>query len=154
MTSTFMTHLLETGELDKHIYSTLQPSYARRYYSMMEAIEHHLLPLGVTLPQSDRAVVGGYFLWFALPAPLLADDVARRAKEEENVIIGQGALFAVAGDERIKDLERQVRISFSWEEEENLRKGIERLAAVIGRMLADPSNRNSATSGFANGHFS
>ncbi|KAL8731245.1 MAG: hypothetical protein Q9181_004359 [Wetmoreana brouardii] len=134
MTSTFMAYLLETGELENHIYTTLQPSYARRYYSMIAAIEHHLVPLGVRLPQSDRAVVGGYFIWFALPEPLLADDVARRANDEENVIIGQGSIFAVAGDERNKDLERQVRVCFSWEEEENLSEGIERLAAVISRL--------------------
>ncbi|KAI4141237.1 MAG: hypothetical protein L6R39_005450 [Caloplaca ligustica] len=135
MTSTFMTHLLQTGELNKHIFTTLQPAYARRYYGMMEAIEHHLLPLGVTLPQSNRDVVGGYFLWFALPKPLLADEVARVTKEEENLIIGQGSLFAVYGDERTEDLERQVRVCFSWEEENNIPEGIERLARVISRML-------------------
>ncbi|KAI4249361.1 MAG: hypothetical protein LQ352_005682 [Teloschistes flavicans] len=135
MTSTFMTHLLTTGELDHHIYTTLQPSYARRYYSMMEAIAQHLLPLGVTLPQGDREVVGGYFLWFALPEPLLADDVGRHAREEENVMIGEGGLFAVAGDEGSKDLERQVRVCFSWEEEEKLSEGVARLARVINRML-------------------
>lgn len=102
---------------------------------MMEAIEHHLLPLGVTLPQSNRDVVGGYFLWFALPKPLLADEVARVTKEEENLIIGQGSLFAVYGDERTEDLERQVRVCFSWEEENNIPEGIERLARVISRML-------------------
>ncbi|KAL8705409.1 MAG: hypothetical protein Q9201_001481 [Fulgogasparrea decipioides] len=138
MTSTFMSYLLETGELDNHICATLQPSYARRYYSMIAAIERHLVPLGVTLPRSNRAVVGGYFLWFALPEPLLADDIARRAKEEENVIIGQGSIFAVAGDKRMKDLERQVRVCFSWEEEGNLAEGIERLAAVISRVIAHP----------------
>ncbi|KAI4103738.1 MAG: hypothetical protein L6R37_003666 [Teloschistes peruensis] len=140
MTSTFITHLLDTGELDHHIYTTLQPSYARRYYSMMEAIEQHLLPLGVTLPQGDREVVGGYFVWFALPEPLLVNDVGRHAREEENLIIGEGPLFAVAGDERTKDLERQVRVCFSWEEEEKLAEGIARLAAVIDRMLTGLSN--------------
>lgn len=102
---------------------------------MMEAIKRHLLPLGVTLPQSDRDVVGGYFLWFALPRPLLAEDIARVAKEEENLVIGQGSLFAVYGDERTDDLERQIRVCFSWEEEDRLAQGIERLASVIRRML-------------------
>lgn len=70
---------------------------------MMEAIERYLLPLRVSLPQNDRTIVGGYFLWLALPKPLLADEVARRAKEEENLIVGQGSLFAVYGDERTQD---------------------------------------------------
>ncbi|KAL9581291.1 MAG: hypothetical protein Q9212_003983 [Teloschistes hypoglaucus] len=139
MTSTFMTHLLDTGELDRHIYTTLQPCYARRYYSLMEAIEQHLLPLGVTLPQGDREVVGGYFVWIALPEPLLANDVAQQAREGENLIIGEGPLFAVAGDERSKDLERQVRVCFSWEEEEKLAEGIARLATVIDGMQTELS---------------
>ncbi|KAL8756252.1 MAG: hypothetical protein Q9184_004568 [Pyrenodesmia sp. 2 TL-2023] len=149
MTSTFMTELLRSGELDNHIFTTLQPAYARRYYSMMEAIERYLLPLGVTLPQSDRTVVGGYFLWFALPKPLLADDVARVAKEEENLIIGQGSLFAVYGDERTKELERQVRVCFSWEEEGNIVQGIERLGNVIKLMFNDWTSISSDDSSTA-----
>lgn len=137
MTSTFMTQLLSSGELEKHIYNTLQPAYARRYNSMNSAIERHLLPLGVTLPQSDRDVVGGYFLWLELPKPLVAEAVAQGAKDEENLIIGQGPLFAVYGDER-NDLERQVRLCFSWEAEDNLSEGIQRLATVIRKMLRDP----------------
>ncbi|KAL8671278.1 MAG: hypothetical protein Q9168_004218 [Polycauliona sp. 1 TL-2023] len=128
--STFMTQLLSSGALENHIYTTLQPSYARRYNNIMSAITRYLLPLDVRLPQSDRDVVGGYFLYLELPKSLVADTVAQRAKADENLIIGQGPLFAVYGDER-KDLERQVRVCFSWESEENLNEGIERLATVI-----------------------
>ncbi|KAI4277462.1 MAG: hypothetical protein LQ337_001735, partial [Flavoplaca oasis] len=135
--STFITQLLSSGELEKHIYTTLQPAYARRYKSMMTAIERYLLPLEVALPQMDRDVVGGYFLWLELPKPLNADAVAQRAKAEENLTIGQGPLFAVYGDE-MKDLERQVRVCFSWEAEENLSEGIQRLATVIRKMLRHP----------------
>lgn len=141
-----MTELLRSGEMENHIFTTLQPAYARRYYSMMEAIERYLLPLGVTLPQSDRTVVGGYFLWVALPKPLLADDVARVAKEEENLIIGQGLLFVVYGDERTEDLERQVRVCFSWEEEGNIAQGIERLGKVIKRMLNGSTSSSNGDS--------
>ncbi len=141
-----MTDLLQTGELDNHIFTTLQPAYAQRYYNMVEAIERYLLPLGVTLPQIDRTVVGGYFLWFALPKPLLADEAAQLAREEENLIIGQGSLFAVYGDERTEDLERQVRVCFSWEEEGNIAQGIERIGRVINRMLnGQSSNTNGGT---------
>ncbi|KAL8716669.1 MAG: hypothetical protein Q9225_006024 [Loekoesia sp. 1 TL-2023] len=143
MTSTFMTYLIETGDLEAHICTTLQPAYARRYYHMMEAIERYLLPLGVSLPQSYRTVVGGYFLWLAVPRPLLAEEVARRAKEEENLIVGQGSLFAVYGDERTQDLERQIRVCFSWEEEVRLGEGIERLARVIRQMHSDPTTPSS-----------
>ncbi|KAL9627223.1 MAG: hypothetical protein Q9204_006721 [Flavoplaca sp. TL-2023a] len=142
--STFITQLLSSGELEKHIYTTLQPAYARRYKSMMTAIERYLLPLEVALPQMDRDVVGGYFLWLELPEPLNADAVAQRAKAEEHLIIGQGPLFAVYGDER-KDLEQQVRVCFSWEAEENLSEGIQRLATVIRKMLRDPVSSSDST---------
>ncbi|KAL8780970.1 MAG: hypothetical protein Q9213_006221 [Squamulea squamosa] len=140
MTSTFMTQMLDSGELEKHIYTTLQPAYARRYHDMMSAINRYLLPLDVSLPQSNRDVVGGYFLWLSLPQPLTAEAVAQRAKTEENLIIGQGSLFAVYGDERKKDLERQIRVCFSWEAEGNLGEGIQRLASVIRRMLREPNS--------------
>ncbi|KAF1986773.1 PLP-dependent transferase [Aulographum hederae CBS 113979] len=57
-TSTHISHLLETGQLQSYITDTLRPAYASRYRRMMAAIEKHLLPLGVRLPQSDRDIVG------------------------------------------------------------------------------------------------
>lgn len=103
---------------------------------MISAITTHLIPLGVTLPQTAREVVGGYFIWFSLPEPLLADDVAKRAKEDENLIVAQASLFAVYGDARKGELEREIRVCFSWEEEDRLAEGIERLAGVIRGMQA------------------
>ena len=132
-----MSNLIESGTLQSHIFQTLQPAYARRYQSMISAIEKHLLPLGVTLPQRSRDVVGGYFIWLSLPAPLQAEEVAGRAREEENLIIAPGSIFAVYGDEKAVDLERKVRVCFSWENESMLAEGIQRLARVIGAMLRE-----------------
>lgn len=53
-----MSNLLESGELQHHIVRTLQPAYARRYYSLMSAINKYLVPLGVELPQVDREHMG------------------------------------------------------------------------------------------------
>lgn len=100
-------------------------------------MQEHLVPLGVTLPQTDRDVMGGYFLWFSLPSPLKADELALRAREEENVIIAPGPIFGVYGDTTIVDLGRKVRICFSWEEEDRLVEGVERLQRVIRRMLME-----------------
>lgn len=57
---------------------------------MVAAIHEHLLPLGVQLPQTDREVVGGYFIWLTLPQPLKGAIVAQMAKDEENVVVAQG----------------------------------------------------------------
>lgn len=62
---------------------------------MIAVIKEELIPLGVRLPQMDRKVVGGYFIWLSLPPPLKGAEVARRAKEEENLIVIQGEMFEV-----------------------------------------------------------
>ena len=48
--------------LDKHLEQVLKPVYARRYHSMLEAVKQYLLPLGLTLPQPNAEVVGGYYI--------------------------------------------------------------------------------------------
>jgi DNA-binding transcriptional MocR family regulator len=71
------------------VYNTLQPTYCKRYRKMIEVIVQELIPLGVSLPQTDRDVVGGYFIWLTLPKPLKGGVLAQRAKEEENVVVAQ-----------------------------------------------------------------
>ncbi|KAL6720369.1 Valine--pyruvate aminotransferase [Lecanora helva] len=131
LTATFMSGLLESGDLQHHVFQTLQPSYARRYKTIMSAVEQNLTPLGVTLPQASRIIIGGYFIWLTLPAPLYAEEVAIVAKRDQNLIIAPGPMFAVYGDETAIDLRRKVRLCFSWEEEHRLAEGIQRLGQVI-----------------------
>jgi len=131
--------MLESGDLQQHIFQTLQPSYSRRYQSMISSIEQHLLPRGVTLPQTNREVIGGYFIWFTLPTPLEAEKVAMIAKRDQNLIIAPGSIFGVYGDEGAVDLSRKVRVCFSWEDEHRLAEGIERVGQVIARMQRNRS---------------
>lgn len=135
-----MSKLLESGDLQHHIYKNLQPTYARRFQILLSAMQRHLVPLGVTLPQTHRDVMGGYFVWLSLPSPLKADNLALRAREEENVIIASGPLFGVFGDTAVVDLDAKVRICFSWEEEDRLVEGVERLERVIRQMLMEVRN--------------
>lgn len=132
-----MCQLLQSNDLQHHIFQTLQPTYARRYLNMMSAIEKYLLPLGCTLPQSNRDVIGGYFIWLSLPEPLRAEDVVALAKNEHNLNIAPGSIFAVWGDEDVVDLDRNIRLSFSWEDEDKLAEGIERLGETVRRLMKD-----------------
>lgn len=100
----------------------------------MAAINKWLVPLGVELPQMDREVVGGYFVWLTLPRPLKGALVAERAKEDENLIVAQGEMFEVPGDTEHAHFERDLRICFAWEDEAMLAEGIERLGSVIRAM--------------------
>lgn len=137
LAATFMASMLESGDLQRHIFHTLQPTYARRYRTMMSAIDKYLIPLGVALPQSGRDVVGGYFIWLSLPKSLQAEAVVSNAKEDEDLDVAPGAMSAVWGDEGAVNLGRNVRLSFSWEEEEKLGEGVLRLSKVIQRMLEE-----------------
>lgn len=46
LTSTFIAHMLESGQLQKHIFDVLLPDYASRFRRMIGAIERMLHPLG------------------------------------------------------------------------------------------------------------
>ncbi|RMZ68613.1 aminotransferase [Pyrenophora seminiperda CCB06] len=142
---------LETGELQRYVYDTLQPTYGRRYRIMVEAIRKHLIPLGVHMPQSDRKVVGGYFIWLTLPLPLEGAAVAQRAKEDVNLAVAQGKMFEVPGDNEYTGtcFGNDVRVCFAWEEEEMLAEGIERLATIISRMLDEEATGGKAKQGAA-----
>lgn len=144
LTATFMSKLLESGDLQQHIFHTLQPCYARRYRRMISAIEQYLLPLGVELPQTSRKVIGGYFIWLTLPTPLDAEEVATYAKRDENLVVAPGSIFGVYGDAKAVDLRRKVRVCFSWEEEDKLAEGIQRLGQGIADIQRNMSQTNSS----------
>ena len=66
-----------------------------------------------------------------------ASHLAEKAKKEENLLISEGSIFGVEGDETLnsgceRDLEGFIRICFAWEEEHLLEEGVKRLARLIG----------------------
>lgn len=99
----------------------------------MKAIDEHLIPLGVTLPQADRGFVGGYFLWLSLPPNIKGAAVAKTALAKERLIVANGELFEVPGDNKDVRFDHHIRVSFAWEAEENLAEGIRRLGNVISK---------------------
>ena len=131
-----MSSLIESGDLQRHIIDTLAPGYARRYEQIMSAVEKYLLPLGITLPQTNRDIIGGFFIWVSLPEPLDADEIASRCREE-NVIVAQGSLFAVYGNTDVVDLTKGIRLCFAWEDEELLVDGVRKIGLVVQRKLEE-----------------
>ncbi len=140
-----MADMLESGDLQQRILHTLQPAYKRRYRKMMASIERYLIPLGVTLPQADRDVVGGYFLWLSLPRPLQGTHVARRALKEENLIVAQGELFEVPGENDHARFSHEVRLCFAYEDEAELAEGVKRLSHAIVRMQRGEAENDEST---------
>jgi DNA-binding transcriptional MocR family regulator len=138
LVASFISDMLATGTLQKLILQELQPAYAERYYRIMSAIKQHLIPLGLTMPQPDNQVAGGYFLWLTLPPPLDATLIWRRALEEEYLTIISGPKFKVDGDEDNEStkFDRDFRLCFAWAELDSLEEGIVRLARVIKSELS------------------
>jgi len=132
-TATIITEMLKSGDLMQHIENVLCPAYKTRHHIIQQAIEKHLVPLGVTLGDvsvEGKDVFGGYFIWINLPENISAKLVAERAREEENLIVAPGHLFEVSNDPRIK-FASSIRLCFSYEEELDLQEGVERLAKAV-----------------------
>jgi len=141
LTSTYIHELVHKGTLQKYIEETLRPAYASRYKTLMSAVEKHLLPLGFTIPQPDRSIIGGYFAWIFLPDSLKADALASRCKVEANVVIAPGKMFEVPGDESLK-FEKSVRLCWAYEDEWKLEEGVKRLGEVAKKMLEASDHEN------------
>jgi DNA-binding transcriptional MocR family regulator len=84
-------------------------------------------------------VYGGYFVWLTLPEGVDAAVVAERAKVEEELVVAPGRIFEVAGDEAAARFPRNLRLSFSWADEEDIVEGVERLGRVVRGVLAGES---------------
>jgi DNA-binding transcriptional MocR family regulator len=65
-----------------------------------------------------------------------AEGLATRCREEEDVIIAAGKIFEVPGDDRVK-FEGNLRLCWSWEEDERLEEGVRRVGVVARRMLEE-----------------
>ena len=106
---------------------------------MLEVIQEELLPLGVTMPQTDRNVAGGYFIWLTLPHGLSAEALAKRTQIEENLVIAPGPLFKIQGDDANKGMgfESDLRLCFSYLEESLVTEGVHRLAKVLRKVLRE-----------------
>ncbi|KFY28994.1 hypothetical protein V493_02590 [Pseudogymnoascus sp. VKM F-4281 (FW-2241)] len=113
LVATFISQILENGSLQNHIAEKLIPGYQRRWTTMMNSIERTLVPLGVQVSRASlegKDVFGGYFIWLHLPDGVTAKLTAAVAKEEENLIVSEGELFEVSGDESAVKLGQWLRI--------------------------------------------
>ena len=152
LTSTYITTLLTSGDLTKHINNTLRPGYAKRYRALHAAITEHLIPLGFRLPQTERQIFGGYFVWLALPPKTSANALAKRCREEAGVIVAPGPIFEVPTAENHEDatidhepvhFDGFVRLCFAWEEEDRLAEGVKRISEVALEMVAEGGKEGS-----------
>jgi 2-aminoadipate transaminase len=113
-----------SGTLLEHI-AHLRPLYKQRRDVMLAALEEHM-PEGTTwtVPQ------GGFFIWMTLPEGLTCTALAPIA-QERGVGIGQGTFFYANGGGDDK-----VRLSYSFNDDEEIRMGIRIVAEILHEQLA------------------
>ncbi|KAK1141878.1 Valine--pyruvate aminotransferase [Aspergillus melleus] len=133
--STFINQIVQDGSLATHIDKALIPACTRRFDAIMSAINHHLVPLGVSFqPDGESMPAGGYFVWLTLPGSLSSSKVCDQAKRV-NLTLGNGTVFAVPGNDIPDLLHRQLRLCYMWVDEGDIVDGIVRLAEVIQSVL-------------------
>ena len=135
--SVLIEHVLRTGRLREHIHELLIPTYQVRSEVMRKAVNQVLSPLGVRIITESKdkeagSIFGGFFLFILLPVGLKADDVAAIALEEYNLQILSGLNMTVNRSKSPPPfVERGMRLCWAWEEEEQIRDGIDRLKTVL-----------------------
>ncbi|KAL8407985.1 hypothetical protein RB594_006693 [Gaeumannomyces avenae] len=146
--------MIRTGALAAHVDGVVRPDLQRRHGVLLGALRAELAPLGVRF-EEPRSTYGGYFVWLTLPEPVSAPIVARRALTDENLVVAAGDMFQVKGDDgsgRAADGEdgarvrfpRNLRLCYSWEDEERLVEGVERLARVLRGLRDRPPTAEEA----------
>lgn len=146
-----------TGDLDAHLTRVVRPALQRRHGLIVDAVARELGGMGVRVwagngpagaataspppaaaisgADETDGVFGGYFVWLTLPEGMPdAGKIAERAEQEENLIVAPGRRFEVLGDEEAARFPRNIRLCFSWEEEEDVVEGVRRLGSVLRRM--------------------
>lgn len=127
--------MLKHGQLQQHVKDVLNPAYASRYAVLTKAVTAQLLPLGFTLPQSDRNVIGGYFLWLGLPCGLEAVELANHCLKYEQLVIAPGKIFEVTNDCKTINFPHNIRLCWAWEDENRLAEAVSRIARSAQRLL-------------------
>lgn len=114
---------IRRGSLDRNLVNTIE-IYRKRRDKMLESFEKYM-PAGVKWTHPE----GGLFLFVTLPEKMNADKVFEHAIAK-NVAFVKGSVFYCNDSGRNK-----MRMNFSFANEEQIDKGIERLAGVIKDMI-------------------
>lgn len=135
MVASFIAEMLKTDAVNRHVEEKVRPALQHRHALMVQTIKAELKGMEFRSEGSvGEGVSGGYFVWLTLPKDISGKEVADRAREEENLMVAEGEVFEVRGDERSPRFPHHLRLCFSWEEERDVVEGVRRLAGLLGRM--------------------
>lgn len=132
--------MMQRGDLRRHVDGACRPALQRRHALMMRAVHERLDRFGIEVLDANvgagdgEETYGGYFVWITFPQGPAAADIAKRAMDDENLVVSPGQMFEVKGDEESVGFKNSIRLSFSWEEEEDIVEGVARLGRVVGSL--------------------
>ncbi|KIV98850.1 uncharacterized protein PV09_09421 [Verruconis gallopava] len=149
LSSTFIEDLFSSGALEKHISQKLIPTYAARYYGMVDAIQKYLEPLGVQITtgrpfranlvdsQDEVILAGGFFLSLTIPEGYASAAVlAKAAIERYKLKFAYGKMFLIKGDDgsakrSLNTFADSIRLCWAFHTEKQIEIGIKRLRDVL-----------------------
>lgn len=127
-TSPFASHVAAqfaaSGTLVEHIHA-LKALYRTRRDTMLAALER-AMPAGTSWTHP----AGGFFVWVTLPEGVSDAQVAKAARER-GVSVGTGTMFFASGKGG-----RNIRLSFSFNDEPTIERGVAILGEVVHQLLA------------------
>lgn len=118
-TQLMVAEFMKRGLMPKQV-ERIRKLYAKKRQVMLEALKNHM-PKGVEWTEPE----GGLFLWVKLPKRMSANELFPKAIENKVVYV-IGSAFHCDGKGQ-----NTMRLNFSYPTEEQINKGIERLAKMI-----------------------
>lgn len=111
---------------DQHLHR-LRGAYGHKARVMLTALDK-VMPKGVTWSHPE----GGMFVWIDLPAGIDGAELLARAIKEERVAFVPGAPFFAEVPRA-----NAIRLSYSLPTDDQIEEGVQRLARLIGRVIAE-----------------
>lgn len=147
--ATMIWEMMRNGDLARQIDGSCRPALQRRHALLMREVHKQLDRFGIEVSDGNlgadgHVTYGGYFVWITFPKGPTAQDIARRASEQENLIVPPGSMFEVKGDEGASRFDNSIRLCFSWEDEEDLVGGVTRLGRVVETLQTEGPDMTKA----------
>ncbi|MFW6074781.1 MAG: PLP-dependent aminotransferase family protein [Chloroflexota bacterium] len=124
VTSHIVAEFTSSGTLAEHI-TQLRSLYRHRCEVMLRALESQM-PEGVEWTKPD----GGFFIWVTLPKGMAGAEIAEQARAR-GVGVGVGTFFFTG-----EGGENNIRLSYSFNTDEEIESGIATLAEVIREQMS------------------
>jgi len=110
---------MTTYDFEAHL-ERLRAIYKQKAQLMMDLIDEHLLPAGITYNRPE----GGLFIWCKLPEGVDMAEFCTKAVKEHKVAVVPGSAFNVSGEHL-----QYFRLNFSTPTDDAMREGVARLGA-------------------------